>query len=46
MYFKRNKIVKQRIDLLRENEVIVGLIAVDVVQVFIRSDAYLIKSDG
>jgi len=32
--------------MLRENEVIVGLIAVDVVQALIKSDAYLIKSDG
>jgi len=36
MYFKSNKIDKHRIDLLRENDVIVGLIAVDVVQAIIR----------
>ena len=32
MYLKSNKIGKQRIYLLRENEVIVELIAVEVVQ--------------
>ena len=36
MNLKSNKIGKQRMDLLRENEVIVGLIAVDVVQAFIK----------
>ena len=46
MNLKSNNIGKQRIDMQRENEVIVGLLAVDVVQAFIRSDAYLIKSDG
>ena len=45
MNLKSNKIGKERIDMLRENEVIVGLIVVDVVQAFIKSDAYLIKSD-
>jgi len=43
---KLNKIGKQRIVLLRENEVIVGLMAVEVVQAIIKSDAYLIRSDG
>jgi len=35
MNLKSNKIGKERMDMLRENEVIVGLIAVDVVQAFI-----------
>jgi len=43
---KLNKIGKQRIVLLRENEVIVGLMAVDVVGTSKGSDAYFINSDG
>ena len=46
IHFKRNKISKQRIDLLRENEVILELIEVDVVGTSKGSDAYLIKIDG
>jgi len=46
MNLKSNKIGKERIDMLRENEVIVELTAVEVVQVIIKSDAYLIRSDG
>ena len=46
MNLKSNKISKERIDMLRENEVIVELTAVEVVQVIIKSDAYLIRSDG
>jgi len=43
--FNRNKISKQRIDLLRENEVILDLIEVDVAGTSKGSDAYFIKSD-
>ncbi len=46
MNLKSNKIGKERIDMLRENEVIVELTAVEVVQAIIKSDAYLIRSDG
>jgi len=45
MYLKSNEISKQRIYLLRENEVIVELIAVEVVQASLGSDAYVIKID-
>jgi len=44
--FKRNKISKQRIVLLIENEVNLEVIEVDVVGTFKGSDAYFIKSDG
>jgi len=46
MYFKGNKIGKQRIDMLRDNEVIAELIAVDVVQALMRSYGYFTRSDG
>jgi|GEM_PF-3177860 len=36
MNLKTNKIGKQQIDMLRENELIIELIAVDVAQVIIR----------